>query len=289
MDTRQLTFEAIGTQWVIDYIGDKVSKKNTLLQEIMREINAFDVLYSRFREDSLISHIATTPGKYPISADGVQLLTLYKQLYDLTNGAFTPLIGNMLADAGYDASYSFQPKKLQKPPRWEDVITLDNSTLIIKNPAILDFGGLGKGYMIDVIASLLEKHGIQNFCIDAGGDILYKNHKDVGIDIGLEHPQNFNQVIGVAHIVNQSICASAGNRRKWSQYHHIMNPHTLSAQNTVLATWVVADTTLVADAIATCLFFTAPEVLREQFSFEYVIVYPDHTVAKSSNIPVEFY
>lgn len=289
MKSHQITLEAIGTKWVLDL----VFSDSTQIQQINDELNAltesFDKNYSRFREDSLVAEIAQRSGIFQLTQDGVAMLKLYQKLYSLTDGLFTPLIGTMLADAGYDERYSFESKPLTRPPDFDSVLTLRGSEIHVNQPCLLDFGGIGKGYLIDLIGKLLLSHSIDTFCIDGGGDILYRTNSQDTLRVGLENPDTDTQVIGVATIYNQSICASAGNRRKWGGYHHIMNPKTLNAQNTVKATWVIAETATIADSLATCLFFVPPEKLLHEFQFEYVIIYPDNSVAKSANLPVEFY
>lgn len=288
MKDLQLSFEAIGTKWVIDCVGVQ-GPSERISQKVHTLINAFDAQYSRFRPDSLITAISQKPGIYTVSEDAIVLMSLYQKLYDITDGAFTPLIGNVLEDAGYDASYSLKPKALRTPPKWEEVLEYNHPELRVKKPVMLDFGGLGKGYLIDRIGAVLEEEGVVDFCIDAGGDILYKNKQKKALDVGLEHPEDPKKIIGIASITNQSICASAGNRRQWDTFHHIINPHTLSSPSSILATWVVAGTALVADAVATSLFLSEPELLQAHFQFEYVIVYADYSFASSPDFPVEFY
>ena len=103
--------------------------------------------------------------------------------------------------------------------------------------------------------------------------------------IGLEAPDDADKAIGVATIKNQSICGSAGNRRVWEQYHHILNPHTLTSPTHIKAVWTVADSALIADAMSTCLFFVDPEKLTPSFAFDYVILYEDNTVRASDTFP----
>jgi thiamine biosynthesis lipoprotein len=283
-------FEAIGTQWSIDILDSlSETKGQTLLNEINKRIEVFDKTYSRFRKDSLITEMSQKAGRYDMPPDAKPLLTLYKQLYQITRGAVTPLIGNVLSDAGYDAAYSLKPRTLHHPDTWEQVLDYTAPKLTIKKPAILDFGGGGKGYLTDIVGELLQAQGVHNFCIDASGDILYKNETNKPIRIGLEHPENPEQIIGVAELTNGSLCGSAGNRRKWHDFHHIISPHTLTSPTHIAAVWVIARTGLLADALTTSLFFTKPETLQNYFDFQYVIVNKDYTLAMSDDFPGEFF
>jgi FAD:protein FMN transferase len=89
--------------------------------------------------------------------------------------------------------------------------------------------------------------------------------------VGLEHPTEAGTAIGLVELQNQSICGSSGAKRKWAQYTHILNPHTKSSPPADMAVWVVADTALLADGLATALFFAEPHILTQHFSFEYCI------------------
>lgn len=288
MLTNHFVFDAIGTKWQISLESLSPQKNSDIQNVIQKRINEFDITYSRFRKESVVSRMAEKVGDYRLPDDAGELLSLYEVLYKLTDGAFTPLIGKLLSDAGYDASYSLKPKALQCVLSWEESIAYEYPYLTIKKPALLDFGAAGKGYLVDIVANILKTQNIHAFCINAGGDIFYQ-HPKKPLRVGLENPLNFRQVIGIASIQNESICGSAGNRRKWSEYHHIFNPHTKSPVGNILATWVVAQHALIADALATALFFTPAKILAKKFDFSYAFIEYDFRLEKSSDFPAEFF
>lgn len=290
METSNYTFEAIGTHWEIDvYQALSPQQYQELSTRIQDRIELFDRTYSRFRFDSLFVKMSHEAGEYVLPADAAPMFSLYERLYHLSGGLFTPLIGQTLVDAGYDAEYSLEPKTLHQPPRWEDVMEYAPPRLNLKQPALLDVGAAGKGYLIDIIGSLLEENGVHSYCIDAGGDILHRNVSGDSIRVGLEHPQDLTQIIGVVNICNQSLCGSAGNRRKWGEFHHIINPFTLSSPQSILAVWVVASSTILADALSTCLFFVPAATLQKEFQFEYLILKDDYSVEQSPGFSAELY
>jgi thiamine biosynthesis lipoprotein len=286
----RFSFEAIGTKWNIE-LFDAVSEKTAgaLKSEILARIETFDKHYSRFRDDSLVSKMSREAGRYTLPDDAQPLMDLYQKLYTISGGSVTPLIGQTLVEAGYDAEYSLQPGELTKPPKWEQAMEYDFPHLLIRSPALLDFGAAGKGYLTDIIGGLLKSWGASAFCIDAGGDILYKTSSDTPLEIALEHPGDTAKAIGIAKIHDQSLCGSAGNRRAWGQYHHIINPRTLASPRHIAAAWVVADTGLLADGLATAVFFMNPKVLALHFDFEYAIVRADYSLAHSPDFPADFF
>lgn len=269
-----LRFDAIGTPWVIETAKPLPLKIENLLKE---RIDAFDKTYSRFRSDSLVTLAGKNPGIYTFPDDADVLFSHYEKLYELTQGKVTPLIGRVLENAGYGAGYSFQAVSQQELPGLHDAIERNKSVVEVKTPVTIDVGAAGKGYLVDELSAILDTEGVYEYVIDASGDI---RHKGEGQNIvGLEHPIDPTKVIGSINVLNKSFCASASNRRKWGvDQHHIFDPHTLSPTNDVIATWVLADSTMVADGLATALFFTDPNMLRKEFSYEYVRMRSDGAI-----------
>jgi thiamine biosynthesis lipoprotein len=286
----RFVFDAIGTAWGID-LFDPLPRLMTIDVEarITRRIAAYDADYSRFRDDSLVARMAKITGDYRLPDDARPLFDLYRDLYKVTQGAMTPLIGQALCDAGYDAQYSLQPKPLTSPPDWDDVLAYDYPMLRVKKPVLLDVGAAGKGYLVDIVGDVLEKAGTRHYCIDAGGDIVYRGPVSQPMSIGLEHPDELGQIIGVATVANQSLCGSAGNRRAWSGYHHIIDPRSLASPRHLRAVWVVAGTALLADALTTALFFVPAKILANRYTFEYAMVHDNFALERSAGFPAQFF
>ncbi len=277
------TFEAIGTHWSIETV-EPLSK--TVKHEIDMRIDAFDQTYSRFRSDSLVTKLRI-PGNYEFPSDERELIEFYQVLYDVTEGTVTPLIGETLESAGYDASYSLTPKAaVELTPKWDDVMNWTGSRVNVKKSIVLDVGAAGKGYLVDIIAKILGSHNIDDYVIDASGDICVRGKNTQRI--GLENPHDPSSVIGIALLQNASLCASASNRRRWGDWHHIIDPRTGKPVRDVIATWVVADSTMVADGLATALFFVPADVLK-QWKFEAVRLFSDGHIEQTDNFVGELF
>ena len=259
-----MEFEAIGTHW---WIQPGQAELDTA--QVRQTIDGVDKLWSRFRDDSMVARMALFAGSYPLDKSDVDLLRWYYQLYQATDGLVTPLIGQALSDAGYDKTYSLIPKDvISKTPVWDDVLVLGDSSLTLKRPALIDVGAAGKGYAVDKVANLFNG----DFCVDAGGDIRVG---DISMDIGLEDPRDPTKLIGVASVKNMAICGSAISRRAWRNWNHIINPRSSQPAETVIATWVICDTAMKADGLATALFFVEPDALKGLADFKYCIMYSD--------------
>lgn len=287
MRRQRVAFQAIGTAWVIETRSElSTAAWQRLEAAIHARIEQFDMAYSRFRSDSLVSQMATHQGNFKVPDDAHQLLKFYEDLYKVTEGSVTPLIGQVVSDAGYDAQYSLQTKPLRQPPHWEEVLSYTKTSITLTQPALLDFGAAGKGYLVDIVGRLLRDAGLKNYTINAGGDMQHKTNTDDVLIVGLENPYDTSEVLGTVTLKNQSLCASAGSRRKWGDYHHIIDPNSLQSPLEIAAVWVIASDTMSADGLATALFFTKPTMLQKHFQFAYALLRRDMSLERSRNFPL---
>ena len=284
MGDRTVSFEGIGTQWVIDSatpIGPAVRA------EILDCVEIFDRRWSRFRPDSLVTRIARGEIDQMVLPDeDIALFELYDRLFDLTHGAVDPLVGAQLEHWGYDASYSLRPKP-GRPPRdqsWETALVRQGGQLQINAPVTIDFGAAGKGFLVDRIAAILAAAGHADVLVDGSGDMRRSGSGTTRV--GLEHPFAERSVIGVAELGMGALCASATNRRVWGDgLHHVLDARSGDPVRKVVATWVTAASATVADGVATALFFVPAAQLRPHFDFEAVRMFADGTAERTSNFP----
>lgn len=286
------SFPATGTTWSVDIYDPVLPKVITEIQgAVIDRVRSFEDIYSRFKPNSFVSQLARHAGTYDLPVDAPRMLNLYQDLYQITGGLMTPLIGQTLSDTGYDTSYSFQAKSsIQSPPRWEDTLeySITDQTITMKQAAQLDFGAVGKGYLVDIISELLHDRGITSYVVDAGGDMFIQS-LDNPLTIGLEDPQNTQAVLGTAEISLGALCGSAGNRRRWGNYHHIINPSSLKSPEHILAAWVFTESTMLADGLTTCLFLVPATTLQKQFAFEYILVMDKGSVEISAGFPAKIF
>lgn len=287
----QFSYESMGTHWSISVWDElKDDQKKMLQQTIIEESQKFDELYSRFKKNSLVWQLSQKRGEREVPADLVSMLRLYQTMYDLSGGACTPLIGFTIGDLGYDETYSLKPKETVRPvPNFHEALQiLDDTHIALSESVLLDVGALGKGFFVDKIASYLQDEGMKRFLVDGSGDIFYKGN-GFPLRMGLEHPGDPTKVIGVVEMTDGAMCSSASNRRAWKQYHHTINPHTLTSPEEIIATWVIAQTAAVADGLATCLFLTDSDAYKAEWQYDYCILNKDYHVKRSAGFPAELF
>ncbi|MEJ7635055.1 FAD:protein FMN transferase [Aeromicrobium sp.] len=279
-------FEAIGTSWQIDTARPLAPG---IAVAVTDRIDEFDAVWSRFRPDSVVSQIADRGGAWLLGEESRALLDLYVELYDATDGALTPLVGRTLSDLGYDATYSL--RSAEHPAAVPDWDTIDWSypELVAHEPVLLDVGAAGKGCLVDLVAEVLSESGVMEFTIDASGDLLHC--ADAPLRVALEDPRDPTRAIGVAELGDgRALCASATNRRAWGDgLHHVLDGRTGLPTNDIIATWVVAESGLLADGLATAQFMAEPSRLMTLFDHEFARMHTDGHVEWSADFPGEVF
>lgn len=277
-------FDAIGTRWEIDTELPIDHERRAAVSSL---IATFDLVWSRFREDSLVSRLAQSGGSVPIPADAAVMLSAYRELSVATSGAVNPLMGDSLDALGYDAQYSFlagEPKAA--PADWTSILSWSAVELLLASAAVIDVGALGKGRLVDLVAAALSDVD-GDVIVDAGGDLAVRGAE---VRIGLEHPFDTDKAIGVATIRDQALCASAVNRRAWGDgLHHVLDARTGTPVRTWAATWAIAPEAMQADAVATALFFDGGTELADRWGVEWVRMSTDGRAERSRNAPVELF
>jgi len=286
MQLPEWRFDAIGTPWQID---TDVPLPPATREAVRDRIEAFDRTYSRFRRDSLVTRVGTAPGEYTFPPDADRLFGLYAQLAALTDGAMSPFVGGSLEQLGYDASYSLRPHGDPRPaPAW-GADSWCAPVLTVGAHVTVDVGAAGKGYLADLVAEVLVAEGVRCFTVDASGDLVHRG--PAPLRVALEHPGDPTRAVGVVELAGgRALCASAVNRRAWGEgLHHVLDARTGRPTSDVVATWVVADEGIVADALATALFFVPAEHLAEHFDFAFVRMTTDGRLEHTADLPGEIF
>jgi len=300
---KKFNYEALGTHWQINIYNEISDQEfDDLKQSILSITQEFENNFSRFIKTSWIWKLAEKTGTFTVPKDLTRMLGVCFMLYESTNKKLNPLIGNTLRDLGYDENYSLKAQEnIRKTPDLIETIELINQTKIkINAPIVLDFGAMGKGYLVDKIGTYLESKNIDHYLVNGSGDIKHKG--PTPIKVGLEDPADPTKVIGTIEIQNTSMCSSSGNRRAWNGHHHIIDPEDATSPDEIIASWVITGYTDIADGLATALFLTPPESLKyineetigppeEKLGriFEYCLLNKARKIKHSSGFNAEFF
>jgi thiamine biosynthesis lipoprotein len=280
------TFDAIGTRWTLTAAEPMTV---ALLDRVHAVIADYDAAWSRFRDDSGVARIARGES-VDLGPTAPPLIALLEDLRQRTDGAVDPFVAASLDHLGYGPRGSLRPAEGWLPAPRADV-RRSGTTVSVEPPALLDVGSAGKGQLVDLVAAELAAAGLRDVLVDAGGDLRVAGNP---LRVALEHPFDPEAAIGVVEVQDGAIAGSAVNRRDWSldggrRLHHVLDARTGRPVETVAATWAIAETAMLADALATALFFVGPEVLAEAYDFRYVRMRTDGVADWSADLPGEVF
>ncbi|PHP52318.1 FAD:protein FMN transferase [Actinomyces ruminis] len=303
--------EATGCPWAVH---TRSPVPSALRRQLLARIDAFEDTWSRFRPESLVrraaaGRLAREPDgtiALPLPPGSATLLDLYDRLHAATDGRIDPLAGADLVALGYDAAYSFVVRDgaaqrlgaVHGRPTWAACARHDDDQLVLREPALVDVGAAGKGFLADLLAAWLREAEYEEYLIDAAGDLLVRC--DQPVRIGLERPGGRGgdgAVVGIVELAAGAVCASGVSHRAWGPgLHHILDAHTglpVAGANAVVAAWAVADTCAQADGLATALFVADPASLAAaRFAYDFALLRADGSAAVSRtwrDLPAELF
>jgi thiamine biosynthesis lipoprotein len=270
MQRLQQTRHALGSTAYLTVVLDDHVHSETIFATLWQQIDAFEQRFSRFLPDSELSHCNRAAGmQQSISAEFRDLLVTTQALAEKSQGLYNPFILPALQRAGYKGSWpqpNIRDEALNYENRiavvdWREMTIGDTWVRIPKNTA-LDFGGIGKGYLLDRLDETLKPMDIAGYWLSLGGDILCSGHDGAGESwqIGVQHAKReTNTVASVTNHGRKLAVATSGTTKRQGisdngSWHHIIDPRTgQPAKTNVLTATVSAGTATSADVAAKCL------------------------------------
>ena len=273
-----------GTTYHIKYKYDR-----DLNKEILAELNEVDGSMSIFNPTSTISKINAGTS---LQTDALfrQVFMLSEQIAKETDGAFDMNVDPLVNAWGFGFKTEQLPTKAQVDSLRALVgfskVSLNGNEVRKKDPHVtLDFGAIAKGFGVDRVALMLERHGIQDYMVEIGGEVRTKgkNFEGRSWTIGIQRPvAGEERLQSVVYLENKAI-ATSGNYRNFyvkngRRYAHTIDPRTgYPVQHSLLSASVFANNCATADAYATSFMVLGVEgakrVLNRHPELEACLIY----------------
>ena len=115
--------------------------------------------------------------------------------------------------------------------------------------APIDASGLVKGWALQSAAESLRAHGVHNFVINAGGDVVTSGFTATGAlwRVGVQHPSQPDRVALVLAVSGMGVATSG----RYERGDHIIDPRTGAPATGLSSVTVVDDDLALADGYAT--------------------------------------
>ena len=154
-----------------------------------------------------------------------------------------------------------------------------------------DCGAIAKGYGVDRVAKVLRDHGVINYMVEIGGEVVTKGRNPEGHpwQIGISRPtagaEVSSQPLQTVLSLENAALATSGNYRNFyehngKKYAHTIDPRTgRPVQHSLLSATVIAPDCATADAYATSFMVMgiegAKQVLAKHKELKAYLIYAD--------------
>ncbi len=254
----------------ISQVGPKNAEE--AMEAAFQEIGRVNRLMSHYRPDSEVSRITHHAGQKEVRVSPETREVIERVLYfsRTSGGAFDITIGPVFRLWNFREGKIPDPEKLRDQLKRVDYrkikVDRSRSTVYLDDPRMeLDLGAIAKGYAIDRACGVLQKRGVQNFLVNAGGDLKVGGEKGKGLPwtIGIQHPRLPSEFITKLQPKDAGV-ATSGDYEKYflkdgKRYHHILVPSTGMPARECQSVTILAPSAMDADALATAVFVLGPK------------------------------
>lgn len=284
----QVSFNALGGLCEIDLMG--IDEPNRLVQLAVAEVRRIEHKYSRYIDSSLIGQINANAGDKWVSCDEetCSLFDYATHLFEVSGGLFDITSG--VLRRVWDFQQASIPSKVTLDAvlpliGWSQLERQGNAVRLKKKGMQIDFGGFGKEYAVDRVASIFLENDVTGALINFGGDVRALGAKADGSawSIGIQDPRQLDQCFASLALKEGALTTSGDYERYFEvggkRYCHIMNPKTGLPVSYWRSVTVLAPLASVAGATSTIAMLLQKQGLNflQNAGFAYLAV--DHTGA----------
>lgn len=265
---------------------DAATEARNAFQEVEQCFREMEARLTRFDSSSELSQL-NRQRSMQVSTEFLNVLTTAIDYAKKTSGLFDPTLGEALQAVGYSHSFeqvvttAFHTADVSSGTairgRWMDIeIDSETNTVTLPEGASLDFGGIGKGYTLNLAAEILAEYGPA--LVDGSGDIVA-----VGAPRGMEGwpvtiltPRGASRDIGrhaaFIWLRDAALATSGVDHKQWSfngtLVHHIIDPETSAPAIVDFQTITVYAPNIVdADVYATAALAGSTSIILAEWGY----------------------
>ena len=286
-------FRAMASDNEVQLFAADETRAHEAAAEAIAEVARIEAKYSRYRDDSETSRINRAAGgsAVAIDAETAALLAYADRCFALSGGLFDITSGALRRV--WD--FRLAPPRLPDAAALEAALALvgwasvewDERTIRLPRAGMeIDFGGIGKEYAADRVATICIEQGIAHGLVNLGGDVRVIGPQPDAAPwrIGIRHPRK-EGVAAAAVMLESGAVATSGDYERYfeiagQRYCHILNPRTGMPAAHWRSISVIAPLCIVAGSCSTIAMLLEKDgeaFLREQ-SVGYAAVASDGSV-----------
>jgi thiamine biosynthesis lipoprotein len=270
--------EVMGCTGTVRACGPDASALPAIVGAALDELDRVDRLMSHYRRDSPLSRLNREAANGPVAVEPELLAFLAECLRwsRESDGAFDVTVGPLMKAWGFFRDEGRVPTGDELARALSVVgyrhVEVDRAagTVRFDRPGVeLDLGGIGKGYAVDHVVSLLRQRGIASALVNLGGSSVYGLGAPPGKGawaIGIQDPTDPAKTALTVPLRDRALSVSGGYARFFEKdgvtYAHVMDPRTGRPVQGLLSVAVLTDRATDGDALDNVLFVQGPDEAR---------------------------
>ena len=266
----------MATRWSVLCDVDHALDQAALHRELAAAVEEVDRQMSPWKPDSALMRLnRSAPGEWlELPAEIMTVLARALEIARLSGGAFDPAVGALLNAWGFGAERDAPDAAAirtatQAGSQAHQQLELDPAAGRARRhaPVQIDLCGIAKGYGVDRLVEVLQRHGVQHALVALDGELRALGSQADGEPwaVALESPQAGRRAVhGVLELADAAV-ATSGDYRRWLQLGSARLSHSMDGRraapvnNGVASVTVLASDCMSADAWATALLVAGPQ------------------------------
>jgi len=292
----RIPFRAMASENEVQIDADAMRARHAA-DAAIADVRRIEAKYSRYQDDSLTTRINRSAGGPPVDIDAetAGLIAYADRCFTQSEGRFDITSG--VLRAAWD--FRRQPPTLPADAvlaaalariGWADVEWDERTIRLPRAGMEIDFGGIGKEYAADRMATILIDHGIAHGLVNLGGDVRAVGTQSSGAPwrVGIRHPREAGRTIAAVDLADGAVATSGDYERFFEidgrRYSHILDPRTGMPVSYWQSVSVVAPLCIVAGSCSTIamLMEAAGEDFLAQQGLDYIAVGPDGALRRAA-------
>ena len=284
---QQLSGYTMGTTYHIQIVDMPTAlSSEEIATDVSALLLALDIrIFSTYAADSELSRFNKQPLNQPFAASSelLAVLTLAREIAELSNGAFDVTVGGLVNLWGFGPSLQVPGDEFPQQREIDsllqsvgyELLKIDQARAEITRGAefYVDLSGIAKGYAVDQLAAYFDGLGVENYFLEIGGELKIKGEKPGAISWvpAIETPLDSTPQIYEVFFTNgaEIAVAGSGDYRNYFEVDGLRYSHEIDPRNgrpvshSLAAVYVIDDSAARADALATAYMVLGLEAARE--------------------------
>lgn len=255
----------LGTEVTITVSTASTTKAYRAIDRAFEAVKLVNDLMNPYSETSDVYKINNSaPEAIEVSKHTALVIKEALRISELTGGSFDVTFGPLgnIWDFKMDPFIPPSKEEIRRTMELVDYnnIVLNDNRVALKNiDSSIGLGGIAKGYAVRLAVKALQKEGITDAVVNAGGDIYIMGSKNGSPwKSALQNPREKGYLLAINHNSGES-CVTSGDYERTAfyrgkRYHHIIDPHSGYPTQTFASVTVITKDPMEADALATSIF-----------------------------------